>query len=86
MDVAAVHSISASAYLLLKDFIKIAPGEPIIQNGGNSAVGQAVIQLAAAWDLVSVNVVRDRPELEALKEHLRNLGASYVLTEEELEK
>lgn len=32
----------------------------MIQNGGNSAVGQAVIQIANAWGLKSINVVRNR--------------------------
>ena len=32
----------------------------MIQNGANSGVGQAVIQIAAAWDLTTVNVIRNR--------------------------
>ena len=35
-------------------------GDAVIQNGANSGVGQAVIQLAAAWGLNTVNIVRDR--------------------------
>ena len=32
----------------------------MIQNGANSGVGHAVIQLAAAWGFNTVNIVRDR--------------------------
>lgn len=86
MEAAGITSNPPTAYRMLKDFVKMAPGEPVVQNGGNSAVGQNVIQIAAAWGLVSVNVVRDRPELPALKEYLMSLGANYVLTEGEFEK
>lgn len=59
-------------------------GDVIIQNGANSAVGQYVIQLCSAWDIQSVNIIRDRPNVENLKEYLKSLGADYVLTEKEL--
>ena len=36
------------------------PGDTVIQNGANSAVGQAVIQLAAAWGINTINIIRDR--------------------------
>ena len=32
----------------------------MIQNGSNSAVGQCVIQLAAAWGLRTINIIRSR--------------------------
>jgi len=32
----------------------------VIQNGANSAVGQAVIQIAAAQGLRTINLIRDR--------------------------
>jgi trans-2-enoyl-CoA reductase len=35
-------------------------GDYVIQNGANSAVGQSVIQIAKAWGLKTINVVRDR--------------------------
>lgn len=34
-----------TAYRMLKDFNKLSPGDTVIQNGANSGVGQAVIQL-----------------------------------------
>jgi len=32
----------------------------VIQNGANSAVGQAVIQIAREWGIGTINLVRDR--------------------------
>ncbi|XP_046673438.1 enoyl-[acyl-carrier-protein] reductase, mitochondrial [Homalodisca vitripennis] len=86
VEAAGATSNPATAYRMLKDFVTLAPGEVVVQNGGNSAVGQNVIQLAAAWGLVSVNVVRDRPDLPALQSYLTQLGAHHVLTEGEFEK
>lgn len=51
-----------TAYRMLKDFVHLRPGDTVIQNGANSAVGQAVIQLAAAWGVNTINVVRSRYE------------------------
>ncbi|OTF73144.1 trans-2-enoyl-CoA reductase, mitochondrial-like protein [Euroglyphus maynei] len=61
-------------------------GESLIQNGGNSAVGLFVIQLARLWGIKTINVVRDRPDFGELRDHLKSLGADYVVTEEELRK
>ena len=42
--------------------------QQIVQNGANSAVGQAVIQIAKSMKVVTVNVVRDRDNVEQLKQ------------------
>ena len=34
-----------TAYRMIQDFVKLKPGDTVIQNGANSGVGQAVIQL-----------------------------------------
>ena len=39
-------------------------GDAVVQNGANSAVGQNVIQLAAAWGLKTINIIRDRCDSE----------------------
>lgn len=59
-----------TAYRMLKDFIPLKPGDTVIQNGGNSAVGQLVIQLCKVWNYKSVSVVRDRPNIQELKVHI----------------
>ncbi|KAI8817843.1 uncharacterized protein EV422DRAFT_603614 [Fimicolochytrium jonesii] len=46
--------------------------------------GQAVIQLAKAWGFKTVNVVRDRPNIDDLRAHLTSLGADLVITEQDL--
>lgn len=87
VDVVAAATMSVNpctAYRMLKDFVPMEKGDVVIQNGANSACGQSVIQLAKAWGYVSVNVVRNRPDIEDLKNRLKNLGADHVLTEEEV--
>lgn len=69
---------------MLKDFVKLDNGDAIIQNAANSACGQNVIQLSKNWGYKSINIIRDRPEVEQLKEYLISLGADFVFTEEEL--
>ncbi|XP_066125962.1 enoyl-[acyl-carrier-protein] reductase, mitochondrial isoform X2 [Saccopteryx bilineata] len=61
-------------------------GDSVIQNASNSGVGQAVIQIAAALGLRTINVVRDRPDIQKLIDRLKHLGAEHVVTEEELRK
>jgi mitochondrial enoyl-[acyl-carrier protein] reductase / trans-2-enoyl-CoA reductase len=73
-----------TAFRMLKDFVTLEPGDIVLQNGANSAVGQAVIQLARAMNIHTINVIRDRPNLPEAKEKLKHLGASLVCTEEEL--
>lgn len=72
-----------SAYRMLKDFADLQPGDTIIQNGANSAVGQAVHQLCRAWGIKSIGVVRDRPDIANLVNHLKCLGATEVWTEDQ---
>lgn len=59
-------------------------GDWFIQNGANSGVGRSAIQLGRLWGLKSINVIRNRPRVEELKEELKGLGADIVVTEEEL--
>nr|XP_053652137.1 enoyl-[acyl-carrier-protein] reductase, mitochondrial-like [Cherax quadricarinatus] len=89
IDLATAATIAVNpgtAYRMLKDFVPLTSGDTVIQNGANSAVGQAVIQIAAALGLKTVNVVRDRPSINELKQFLTKLGATVVLTESELRK
>ncbi|OLN85760.1 putative trans-2-enoyl-CoA reductase, mitochondrial [Colletotrichum chlorophyti] len=57
-----------------------------IQNGANSGVGRAAIQLGRLWGLRSINVVREREteeETAVLRKELETLGADVVVTEKE---
>jgi mitochondrial enoyl-[acyl-carrier protein] reductase / trans-2-enoyl-CoA reductase len=48
----------ATALLLLSDIVELKPGDWVIQNVANSAVGRLVITLARARGLRTMNVVR----------------------------
>jgi mitochondrial enoyl-[acyl-carrier protein] reductase / trans-2-enoyl-CoA reductase len=86
LHLASLSVNPCTAYRMLHDFVPLAVGTAILQNAANSAVGQAVIQLAHAMGVRTINICRDRPDFEALETHLKGLGADLVVREEELEK
>ena len=81
-----------TAYRMLKDFVKLDEGDWWIQNGANSAVGRAAIQLGKRWGYQSIAIVRSRPgKLGAivgarLKSELEELGATKVVTDDEVQE
>ncbi|XP_076008753.1 enoyl-[acyl-carrier-protein] reductase, mitochondrial [Genypterus blacodes] len=75
-----------TAFRMLSDFEDLKPGDTVIQNAANSGVGQAVIQIAAARGINTINVVRDRPEFTELSERLKAIGANHVIKEETLRR
>lgn len=68
-----------TAYYMLTRFVDLAPGDWVVQNAGNSAVGQHVIRLARAHGWRTVNVVRR----ESLIAPLQAIGADVVLVDGE---
>jgi len=66
-----------TARLLLTDLVELRPGDWIIQNVANSAVGRFVIRLARADGVRTVNVVRR----EALGAELAPLGADVCVVD-----
>ncbi|KAK1837072.1 hypothetical protein QBC39DRAFT_336066 [Podospora conica] len=98
--VATVSVNPCSAWRMLRDYVDLV-GESVkaygrdpetpggawfVQNGANSAVGRAAVQLGRLWGLRSINVVRAREteeETRALKEEMVGLGATVVVTEGE---
>lgn len=86
LSAATIGVNPCTAYRMLHDFEQLKPGDAVIQNGANSAVGQAIIQIAAAMGVKTINVVRDRPNLKELVEKLHCLGAHCVVTESMLLK
>jgi mitochondrial enoyl-[acyl-carrier protein] reductase / trans-2-enoyl-CoA reductase len=66
-----------TAQLMLSDFVELKPGDWIIQNVANSAVGRLLIVLARQRGLRTVNVVR-RAEIGG---ELKALGADVVLVD-----
>jgi len=65
----------ATAYLMLKSYRALAPGDWLVQNAANSAVGNSVIRLAKARGLHSVNLVRREDAIAPLQA----IGADVVL-------
>ena len=58
-----------TAALLLSEYVNLKPGEWVVQNSANSAVGRWVIAFAKTRGLKTVNIVRRRelvPELQAI--------------------
>jgi mitochondrial enoyl-[acyl-carrier protein] reductase / trans-2-enoyl-CoA reductase len=67
----------ATALLLLEDHVALAPGDWVIQDVANSAVGRHLIVLAKAKGVHTVNVVR-RSDVAS---ELQALGADVVLVD-----
>ncbi|RDW62232.1 hypothetical protein BP6252_11665 [Coleophoma cylindrospora] len=87
IQVGTVSVNPCTAYRMLRDFETLKEGDWFIQNGANSGVGRAAIQLGKMWGYRSINVIRDRPDAEAtekMKQELYALGATKVVTESEL--
>ena len=91
IQVGTVSVNPITAYRMIKDFCEwdwMRGGEEwLIQNGANSGVGRAAIQLAKQWGIKTLNVIRERKtveETEELKNDLLSLGANAVITESEL--
>lgn len=83
-QVGTVSVNPCTAYRMLKDFAQLQPGEWFIQNGANSGVGRAAIQLGKLWGYKSINVVRKRESgMDGMVNDLKSLGADVVVTDEE---
>jgi trans-2-enoyl-CoA reductase len=72
-----------TAYRMLEDFVPLKDGDVVVQNSANSAVGQAVIQLASMRNIKTINVIRNRPHFEKVSNYLMELGGSIVISEEQ---
>ncbi|KAF2457847.1 trans-2-enoyl-CoA reductase-like protein [Lineolata rhizophorae] len=85
-QVGTVSVNPCTAYRMLKDFADMNAGDWFIQNGANSGVGRAAIQLGKLWGYKSINVVRARDSgMEELKADLKGVGADVVVTDEEVQ-
>lgn len=69
----------STAYRMLRDVVDLQPGDWVLQNGANSAVGRAVIEIARHRGLRTVNLVRRAEERRA---ELVGLGADVVLEDD----
>lgn len=69
----------STAYRMLRDVVELQPGDWVLQNGSNSAVGRAVIEIARHQGLKTINLVRRAEERRA---ELLDLGADVVLEDD----
>ncbi|CAA19533.1 Enoyl-[acyl-carrier-protein] reductase, mitochondrial [Caenorhabditis elegans] len=84
LDLAATLMINPpTAWIMLKKYVNLQKGDYIIQNSANSGVGRSVIEMCKALGYKSINIVRNRQNIEALKTDLWRIGADHVFTEEE---
>lgn len=85
-QVGTVSVNPVTAWRMLKDFVELREGDWFVQNGANSAVGRAALQLGKRWGLKSLAVVRGNSgdSREGLKRELAELGATRVVTDGEL--
>jgi mitochondrial enoyl-[acyl-carrier protein] reductase / trans-2-enoyl-CoA reductase len=67
----------ATAFLMLRKYVDLQPGDWVIQDAANSGVGTNLIRLAQADGIRTVNVVRR----ESLTEPLSALGADVVVVD-----
>lgn len=66
-----------TAYLMLREFVDLKPGDWVIQNAANSGVGSYLIQLAKIRGLKTVNVVRRESAIDTVKSE----GGDVVLVD-----
>ncbi|MBL8300095.1 MAG: zinc-dependent alcohol dehydrogenase family protein [Rhodanobacteraceae bacterium] len=66
-----------TALLMLSDFVTLQPGDWVIQNAANSAVGSYLIGIAKARGLRCVNIVRRESAVDAVKK----AGGDIVLVD-----
>lgn len=64
-----------TAWVILKEFAELEPGDWVVQNASNSGVGRSIIQIAKRFGLRTLNFVR-REELIA---ELKELGGDEVV-------
>lgn len=77
LQLAMLRANPATAWLMLTKFVQLEPGDWVIQNAANSAVGRHLVRLAKSSGWKTVNVVRR----ESLVAELKGIGADVVLVD-----
>ncbi|MFQ5755774.1 MAG: zinc-dependent alcohol dehydrogenase family protein [Acidiferrobacterales bacterium] len=77
LQLAMLKANPPTALLMLRNYVELDPGDWVIQNSANSAVGRHVIRLARARGVHTVNLVRR----ESLIGDLTGIGADVVLVD-----
>ncbi|KAL7672145.1 hypothetical protein ACOME3_007039 [Neoechinorhynchus agilis] len=71
----------STAFLLLREFVSLKPGDSVLINAPTTQVGRSAIQIARVRGLKSICVVRSKTDDEKQIEHLK---PDVVCTEEQL--
>ena len=79
LQAATLRVNPCTAWRMLNDFVSLKPGDWVVQNASNSAVGRHVIQIAHAEGWRTVNLVRREELILELKE----LGGDVVLLDDD---
>jgi trans-2-enoyl-CoA reductase len=77
-NAALIGGTVSTALRLVSDF---GGSKCLIQNAANTGVGQAVVQIAKARGIKTINIIPDSPESDNVTEYLQSLGADIVVTE-----
>ncbi len=77
LQLAMIKVNAPTALLMLEDYVDLKPGDWVIQNAANSAVGAHVIRLAKARGVRTVNLVRR----QSLVDRLKAIGADVVVVD-----
>lgn len=76
---ACVAPVLVASQLLAS--VPLKAGDVVVQNGAASTVGQAVIQLAAAKGVRTVNITQLVTDWSGLVNHLQGIGAGVVVSQ-----
>lgn len=77
MQAAMLKINPATALMMLRDMRTMQPGQWVVQNAANSAVGRCLVRLARSMGLKTINLVRR----ESLIADLTSEGADLVLVD-----
>ncbi|MGZ8468032.1 MAG: zinc-dependent alcohol dehydrogenase family protein [Gemmatirosa sp.] len=77
LQLAMLGANPPTALLLLEQYVTLSPGDWVIQNAANSGVGAAVIAVARARGVRTVNVVRREDAVDGV----RALGGDVVVVD-----
>jgi trans-2-enoyl-CoA reductase len=84
VQLATLQANPVTAYRMIKKG-DLKAGDTLIQNAGNGAVGQNVIQIAHAWGIKTINIVRSvYADLADIKRWMTEMGADHILTDVEI--
>ena len=78
LQLAQLGSNPPSAALMLSEYVNLAPGDWVVQNGGNSGIGRSLIAIAKRRGIRTISLVRRRE----LIDELEAAGADVVLLDE----